>query len=245
MGAAMARALFGVDKPSIGLLNIGVEEVKGLDGIREAAAVLKDAPLPIRYHGFVEGDDVGRGVVDVVVTDGFTGNIALKTAEGTAKQIGEYLRAAMGRSLRALRTPVPARPSGMMRVVGRSQLGLGVETEDEAAHVTAPRRRAATGEVYGNDEDEADSSMQAEDDDDDVAITGRRPPYRVPEPASRAEPPAPVAVAPPPAPRMPLPDATPIGAALLARSAPSKLPWMLVGTLGVAVLGLVAYIVMR
>jgi glycerol-3-phosphate acyltransferase PlsX len=101
MGAALARALFGMERPSVGLLNIGVEEVKGLDEIKKAAAVLKDAPLPIRYHGFVEGDDVGRGAVDVVVTDGFTGNIALKTAEGTAKQIGEYLRAAMGRSVLA------------------------------------------------------------------------------------------------------------------------------------------------
>jgi len=101
MGAAMARALFGIDKPSVGLLNIGVEEVKGVDEIKKAAAVLKEAPLPIRYHGFVEGDDIGRGAVDVVVTDGFTGNIALKTAEGTAKQIGEYLRAAMGRSFLA------------------------------------------------------------------------------------------------------------------------------------------------
>lgn len=101
MGAALARALFGTERPSVGLLNIGVEEVKGLDEIKKAAAVLKDAPLPIRYHGFVEGDDVGRGAVDVVVTDGFTGNIALKTAEGTAKQIGEYLRAAMGRSVLA------------------------------------------------------------------------------------------------------------------------------------------------
>jgi glycerol-3-phosphate acyltransferase PlsX len=101
MGAAMARALFGIEKPSVGLLNIGVEEVKGLDEIKKAGAVLKDAPLPIRYKGFIEGDDVGRGAVDVVVTDGFTGNIALKTAEGTAKQIGEYLRAAMGRSLLA------------------------------------------------------------------------------------------------------------------------------------------------
>jgi glycerol-3-phosphate acyltransferase PlsX len=101
MGAAMARALFGLDKPSVGLLNIGVEEIKGLDQIREAAAVLREAPLPIRFHGFVEGDDVGQGVVDVVVTDGYTGNIALKTAEGTAKQIGEYLRAALGRSLLA------------------------------------------------------------------------------------------------------------------------------------------------
>jgi glycerol-3-phosphate acyltransferase PlsX len=97
----MARALFGLDKPSVGLLNIGVEEIKGLDQIREAASVLKEAPLPIRYHGFVEGDDVGQGVVDVVVTDGYTGNIALKTAEGTAKQIGQYMRAAMGRSLLA------------------------------------------------------------------------------------------------------------------------------------------------
>jgi phosphate acyltransferase len=101
MGAAMARALFGLDRPSVGLLNIGVEEIKGLDQIREAAAVLREAPLPIRFHGFVEGDDVGQGVVDVVVTDGYTGNIALKTAEGTAKQIGQYLRAALGRSLLA------------------------------------------------------------------------------------------------------------------------------------------------
>jgi phosphate acyltransferase len=101
MGSALARALFGLEKPSVGFLNIGVEEVKGVDEIRKAAALLKDAPLPLRYHGFVEGDDIGRGVVDVVVTDGFTGNIALKTAEGTAKQIGEYLRAAMGRSLLA------------------------------------------------------------------------------------------------------------------------------------------------
>lgn len=98
MGAAMARALFGMERPSVGLLNIGVEEVKGVEQIKEAAQVLREAPLPIRYHGFVEGDDIGHDVVDVVVTDGFTGNIALKTAEGTAKQIAEYLRAAMGQS---------------------------------------------------------------------------------------------------------------------------------------------------
>lgn len=101
MGAAMARALFGVERPTVGLLNIGVEEVKGVEEIRDAAAHLKEAPLPIRYHGFIEGDDIGHGTVDVVVTDGFTGNIALKTAEGTAKQIAQYLRAAMGRSLLA------------------------------------------------------------------------------------------------------------------------------------------------
>jgi len=101
MGAAMARALFGMEKPTVGLLNIGVEEVKGVEQIRDAAAFLKKTPLPIRYQSFIEGDDIGHGAADVVVTDGFTGNIALKTAEGTAKQIGQYLRAAMRRSLLA------------------------------------------------------------------------------------------------------------------------------------------------
>src|SRR5215470_13978493 len=101
MGAAMARALFGMERPTVGLLNIGVEEVKGLDEIKAAATALKDTPLPIEFRGFVEGDEIGPGAADVVVTDGFTGNIALKTAEGTAKQIGAYLRAAMGRSFLA------------------------------------------------------------------------------------------------------------------------------------------------
>ena len=98
MGAAMARALFSQDRPSVGLLNIGVEEVKGLGEVRKAAAALRESDPPFEYHGFVEGDDVGQGVVDVVVTEGFSGNIALKTAEGTAKQIAEYLKAAMTRS---------------------------------------------------------------------------------------------------------------------------------------------------
>jgi glycerol-3-phosphate acyltransferase PlsX len=95
MGEAMARSLFGLEHPSVGLLNVGVEEVKGLEEIKQAGHMLKQLDLPMRYHGFVEGDDIGRGTVDVVVTEGFTGNIALKTAEGTAKQIGDYLRQAM------------------------------------------------------------------------------------------------------------------------------------------------------
>ncbi|UIJ74119.1 phosphate acyltransferase PlsX [Aurantimonas sp. HBX-1] len=102
MGGAMARALFGLERPTVGLLNIGVEEVKGQDEIREAGRLLKEMPIPgIHYHGFVEGDDLGQGIVDVVVTEGFTGNIALKTAEGTARQIAAYLRAAMSRTLLA------------------------------------------------------------------------------------------------------------------------------------------------
>ena len=102
MGAAMSRALTGKERPRVGLLNIGVEEVKGLESIRDAGQMLRDANLAnLEYVGFVEGDDIGKGTVDVVVTEGFTGNIALKTAEGTAKQIAGYLRDGMRQTLRA------------------------------------------------------------------------------------------------------------------------------------------------
>jgi glycerol-3-phosphate acyltransferase PlsX len=102
LGAAMARALFGVDRPTVGLLNIGVEEIKGQEDVKEAGALLREANLQtMNYRGFVEGDDIGKGTVDVVVTEGFAGNIALKTAEGTARQLGEYLREAMSRTLMA------------------------------------------------------------------------------------------------------------------------------------------------
>jgi phosphate acyltransferase len=100
MGSGMARALFNLERAKVGLLNIGVEEVKGLDAVREAGGILRDAKLPeIEYAGFVEGDDIGKGTVDVVVTEGFAGNIALKTAEGTARQLGQYLQSAMTRTL--------------------------------------------------------------------------------------------------------------------------------------------------
>jgi glycerol-3-phosphate acyltransferase PlsX len=99
MGSAMARILFDLERPTVGLLNVGTEEIKGIEIVKEAGRLLREADLPhLSYHGFVEGDDLGKGTVDVVVTEGFTGNIALKTAEGTAKQIGEYLRSAMTRT---------------------------------------------------------------------------------------------------------------------------------------------------
>jgi glycerol-3-phosphate acyltransferase PlsX len=95
----MARVLFDIERPSVGLLNIGVEEVKGLEQVREAGRILREtSSLDFDYHGFVEGDDIGKGVVDVVVTEGFAGNIALKTAEGTAHQLASYLRSAMNRT---------------------------------------------------------------------------------------------------------------------------------------------------
>ena len=90
MGAAMARALFHIEKPTVGLLNVGVEEIKGAEEVKEAHACLRSAGLPLDYRGFIEGDQIGQGVVDVVVVEGFAGNIALKTAEGTARQIGQY-----------------------------------------------------------------------------------------------------------------------------------------------------------
>jgi glycerol-3-phosphate acyltransferase PlsX len=102
LGAAMARALFDVERPTVGLLNVGVEEIKGQEEVKEAGRVLREADLnSMDYRGFVEGDDIGKGTVDVVVTEGFAGNIALKTAEGTVRQLAEYLRAAMSRTLMA------------------------------------------------------------------------------------------------------------------------------------------------
>jgi glycerol-3-phosphate acyltransferase PlsX len=102
MGSAMARVLFDLARPTVGLLNIGVEEVKGQEEVREAGRVLREANLPfLEYVGFVEGDDIGKGNVDVIVSEGFAGNIAIKTAEGTARQLTEFLRSAMSRTLRA------------------------------------------------------------------------------------------------------------------------------------------------
>jgi len=98
MGAAMARTLFHVERPTAALLNVGAEEIKGAEEVKEAHAILKATELPLSYKGFVEGDEIGLGKVDVVVVEGFAGNIALKTAEGTARQIGQYLKDAMMRT---------------------------------------------------------------------------------------------------------------------------------------------------
>jgi len=99
MGEAMARSVFGLKRPTVGLLNVGVEEVKGLEEVREAGRLIRESDLPIEYGGFVEGTDIGKGTVDVVVTEGFTGNIALKTAEGTAMQFGLFLKQALASTL--------------------------------------------------------------------------------------------------------------------------------------------------
>ena len=101
MGDVFARTVLGLVEPVVGLLNVGSEDLKGNEVVRRASARLRGAMTPIRFHGFVEGDDIAAGTVDVVVTDGFTGNIALKTAEGTARLFNEFLEEAFRHSLPA------------------------------------------------------------------------------------------------------------------------------------------------
>ena len=101
MGAIFCRTVLGINTPSIGLLNIGTEEMKGHDEIRAAATILRERTIPGVFHGYIEGNDIGAGTVDVVVTDGFTGNVALKTLEGTAKLITYYVRETFSASLMA------------------------------------------------------------------------------------------------------------------------------------------------
>lgn len=98
MGAAYVRTVLGMSKPSVALLNVGVEDLKGKDSIKAAADILREFDnLPLNFVGFVEGNDISAGAVDVVVTDGFTGNVALKTVEGTARLMADLL----GRAFRS------------------------------------------------------------------------------------------------------------------------------------------------
>ena len=90
MGNAFARIVLGVPQPAVGLLNVGSEDMKGNDAVRGAHARLREGVTPIRFHGFVEGDDIAAGTVDVFVTDGFTGNVALKAIEGVARLFAEF-----------------------------------------------------------------------------------------------------------------------------------------------------------
>ena len=99
MGQAFANIVMGIKDPSISLLNIGEEEQKGLDYIREASKVLYSLDEQINYKGFIEGDKIAQGMTDVIIADGFSGNISLKTAEGTALLVTSYLKKALSSSL--------------------------------------------------------------------------------------------------------------------------------------------------
>ena len=101
LGSCLASILFKIDKPSIGLLNVGVEDNKGKDEIKEASDKLKALSRNsiLKYYGYIEGSDISLGKTNVVVTDGFTGNVSLKTAEGTAKLFQSHLRDAFKSSI--------------------------------------------------------------------------------------------------------------------------------------------------
>jgi glycerol-3-phosphate acyltransferase PlsX len=111
MGEAFHRAAHGVPKPTVGLLNVGSEEMKGHEEVREANRVLREGKLDLDYRGFVEGDDITRGSVDVIVTDGFTGNVTLKAMEGAARFINAELRTALTSGLMATLGYLLARPA--------------------------------------------------------------------------------------------------------------------------------------
>ena len=111
MGEVFARAVLGIPQPTVGLLNIGTEDGKGNDTLRDAAAALRSSPLPIEFRGFVEGTDLASGKVDVVVTDGFTGNVALKAAEGAVGLYSQFLREAFKSSLLSKLGYVLAKPA--------------------------------------------------------------------------------------------------------------------------------------
>ena len=97
MGTALAAAVDGIERPTVGLLNIGEEDIKGSDVVKETAELLKVSGL--NFHGNVEGNDIYKGTTDVVVCDGFVGNVALKTSEGVAKMMGDFLKEEYERGL--------------------------------------------------------------------------------------------------------------------------------------------------
>jgi glycerol-3-phosphate acyltransferase PlsX len=111
MGDAFARVALGLTTPSIGLLNVGSEELKGDDRVRAAAEILRDSHVGTQFRGFIEGHDIAAGTVDVVVTDGFTGNVALKTGEGALKLMRDLLRQVFTSSVPARLGYLLARPA--------------------------------------------------------------------------------------------------------------------------------------
>lgn len=157
MGEAYFRALTGKEKPSVALLNVGAEELKGHELIRRAASVLRDADPEMDFRGFVEGNDISEGTVDVVVTDGFTGNVALKSAEGAARLVGGWMKDAltgsflskigallMIRELKALKTKMD--PSSVNGGVFLGVNGIVVKSHGgaDAAGVASAVRLAAS-----------------------------------------------------------------------------------------------------
>ena len=143
MGSALATAVEGIERPTVGLLNIGEEEIKGNDVVKDTAELLKAAP--INFYGNVEGDDIYRGTTDVVVCDGFVGNVALKVSEGLVVMLYDFLRteftANPGRRLAAL-AAMPALAAFKKRVDPRRYNGatlVGLKGVVVKSHGSADR----------------------------------------------------------------------------------------------------------
>lgn len=111
MGEVFSRKVLGLERPTVAILNIGEEDLKGNVAVKKAAAILQQSDLSFHFDGFVEGSDIGAGTVDVIVTDGFTGNIALKTMEGTSRLFTYYLKTALTSSPMARLGALLARPA--------------------------------------------------------------------------------------------------------------------------------------
>lgn len=150
MGEAFQAAVHGVERPTVGLLNVGSEEMKGHEEVREAHAVLRTDAVPVNYTGFVEGHDIAAGTVDVVVTDGFTGNIALKTAEGTARFISGLLKEALTSGPMAKLGALIAMPAlkAMARRIDPSSVNGGPLLGLNG--IVVKSHGGATAEGYGN-----------------------------------------------------------------------------------------------
>ncbi len=111
MGEVFSKSLLGTKTPSIGILNVGSEEIKGNAVVKQTFEELEKLSSHINFYGFIEGNDINKGIVDVVVTDGFSGNIALKTAEGVAELIVHFLQAYFKSSLLAKIGYILSRPA--------------------------------------------------------------------------------------------------------------------------------------
>jgi glycerol-3-phosphate acyltransferase PlsX len=159
MGEAFHRAAHGTPRPSVGLLNVGSEDMKGHEEVREAHRILRAGGIDLNYKGFVEGDDLTGGAVDVAVTDGFTGNVALKAMEGASRFIRTELKSALtsdlagtlgaaiaGSALRKFRdrlSPPPAAPLlGLNGMVLKCHGGAGQSDYAHAIRVAVDLARS-------------------------------------------------------------------------------------------------------
>ena len=179
LGEAYYRALYKVEKPRVGLINVGSEEGKGNDAVKAAHERLSQSQLGLNYIGYVEGNDISTGGSDVFVTDGFTGNVALKTAEGTAKLIGTYFSAALksgawskftaylnGVALRKLKKQIDPRNVNGAVLLGLK--GIVIKSHGGTDHIGfANALNVAIGLAESSFLDEIDRTLEALRNEDD------------------------------------------------------------------------------